>query len=242
MSKTDILNQTSEEIRIAAAQLQIAGFLQAADTMLADFLAMSVEARRGRWSQLDSNARQQLAWAVVRKCQNLTWAAAPDFGLIAAQIEALDARFGFTSSEAATLGALEGARDRAVTAEWSAVQRGDTEETKFFARERAATERALRMFLSGIRAEQLDTGAWLVRSEESDLVYSVSREGACSCPAGRNERLCKHVALVSAVETGIDNLTTFDDYEPEPEYLAAARSMGSRLAAARRPQFLLEVA
>jgi len=137
------------------------------------------------------------------------------------------------TTEAAVLAALDDGHDRAANAEYQAIVRNDGEEVVYFAAERAAYKRARAMYRSGFRPTQQADGSWSVPSASANVTYTVTRAGVCSCQAGQNERHCTHVALVSATETGLDNLNVFDEYDIDAEYAEAAASIVRRLSAVR---------
>lgn len=231
-SKRTDLTRTAERVlnpEAAADRLRAAEYAGQVARLDA-FLAADAETRSAIWRLATVEARRELVISLgLRNGRDIS----EDY--IVSALEAMDARLGNAPSatEAAIVGALEDAESRHVNASYGAYKQGDDAAGKFFRREANAATAALAMYRAGVRPEQL-VDAWLVPSASvTGVVYRVSRDGQCECRAGQNGQPCRHVAIVAGIETGLDNLNSYDDYEPEPEYTQAARSMGERLAAAR---------
>lgn len=192
------------------------------------FVAVSSEERAAMWRLMSNEQRRELVIAQgVRQGKDVCE------GWIVKAIELWNSKWGneATPTEAATLDAIDTLEAEARRAAVLAVAGSDDE--KYFQAEARAYDAARRIYRAGIRPEQCGAGAWHVRSESSAEVYTATKSGTCTCKAGQNGRHCKHLALIAAIETGLDNLDRFDDYVPEPDYLEAARQLFARISRAR---------
>lgn len=196
------------------------------------FLGLPSEQRQAVWRAWPELARRQCIIQQFARKQDGDWGE----DQVATALAYWNAKWGSepSASEAATFAALEDGHNRAAVAEYQAIVRNEADEASYFAAERAAYRRALVMYQRGIRPTQEADGSWLVPSASGEATYMVSRAGVCSCPAGANDRHCKHVALISAIETGLDNLNVYDDYDIEAEYAEAAAAIARRLTVARQ--------
>ena len=226
-------HRTTDEI-LSQADGDIEYRLRTARIDLDAFLALSGEERAARWRGWDRDAKLQAVQQMLTRKYG-SW----DDESVALAIATYDAKWGAapTTVESAVLAAID---DLQAQAERGAAEARDASEALYFAAEVRAFDRARAMYRDGCRPEQRAGGDWTVASASGAGAYTVTRGGACDCKAGQRALRCKHVALIAAIETGLDNLNTFDD--PDPEYLAAARRvLGARLARARA-QHLAEVA